>query len=71
MRTDSVFDSLSELRLLAGSPLTLVLVVVFFLSFDQATTAAGQGVAGLTGRLVAVEVLGWFVAMGWLAVRRP
>ena len=57
--------------LLLGSPLTLVLVVLFFLTFDQAATVAGQGVAGLTQRILALEVLAWFAAMGWLALRRP
>jgi hypothetical protein len=57
--------------LLLGSPLTLLLVVLFFLTFDQATTAAGHGVAGLTQRILALEVVAWFVAMGWLAFRRP
>jgi hypothetical membrane protein len=57
--------------LLLGSPLTLLLVVLFFLTFDQAAIVAGDGVAGLTQRILAVEVLAWFVAMGWLAFRRP
>jgi hypothetical membrane protein len=56
--------------LLLGSPLTLLLVVLFFLTFDQATTAAGLGVAGLTSRFLGIEVHAWFVAMGWLAFRR-
>ncbi len=57
--------------LLLGSPLTLLLVVLFFLTFDQATIVAGHGVAGLTQRILALEVLAWFVAMGWRAFRRP
>jgi uncharacterized protein DUF998 len=57
--------------LLLGSPLTLVLVVLFFLTFDQAATVAGQGVEGLTQRILALEVFAWFAAMGWLAFRRP
>ena len=56
--------------LLLGSPLTLVLVVLFFSTFDQATTAAGHGVAGLTQRILVTEVFAWFAAMGWLAFRR-
>jgi hypothetical protein len=56
--------------LLLGSPLTLVLVVLFFLTFDQATTAAGNGVAGLTQRILALEVLAWFAAMGWPSAAR-
>jgi hypothetical protein len=57
--------------LLLGSPLTLVLVVLFFLTFDQAAIVAGHGVAGLTQRVLVLEVLAWFAAMGWLAFRRP
>lgn len=56
--------------LFLGSPLTLVLVVLFFLTFDPMAAGAGVGVAGLTQRILAVEVHAWFVAMGWLAFRR-
>ncbi len=56
--------------LLLGSPLTLVLVVLFFWTFDPAAAGAGLGVAGLTQRVLGVEVHAWFVAMGWLAFRR-
>jgi hypothetical protein len=56
--------------LLLGSPLTLLLVVLFFLTFDQATTAAGNGVTGLTQRILALEVLAWFAVMGWLSAAR-
>jgi hypothetical protein len=57
--------------LLLGSPLSLVLVVLYFASFDQATVAANQGVAGLIQRLLVIEIFGWFVALGWLAFARP
>jgi hypothetical protein len=40
-------------------------------SFDQAAVAAGHGVGGLTQRVLFVELLAWFVAMGWLAYRGP
>jgi hypothetical protein len=56
--------------LLVSSPLTLLLVVAYFASFDQATVAANQGVAGLVQRVLVVEIHGWFVALGWLAFRR-
>jgi hypothetical protein len=59
----------SWLRL--GSPLTLVLLVLSQVTFNQDAIVAGQGIAGLTSRLLAVEVLAWFAAMGWLAFRRP
>jgi hypothetical protein len=57
-------------RLLLASPLTLVLFVLYNLSFSQAAVAAGQGYAGLTQRVLFLEIFAWFVAMGWLACRR-
>jgi hypothetical protein len=54
-----------------GSPLTLVLLVLSQVTFNQDAIVAGQGIAGLTSRLLAVEVLAWFATMGWLAFRRP
>jgi Protein of unknown function (DUF998) len=56
-------------RLLLASPLTLVLVVLFFSTFVPTAAGAQHGVAGLTQRLLVIEVLGWFVAMGRLARR--
>ena len=44
--------------------------MIHFLTFDQAAIVAGHGVAGLTQRILALEVLAWFVAMGWLAFGR-
>jgi hypothetical membrane protein len=55
--------------LLLASPLTLALFVIYNLSFSQAATAAGHGTAGLTQRVLFVEVLVWFVAMGLRARR--
>jgi hypothetical membrane protein len=56
--------------LLVAAPLTLVLFVLYTGSFDQSAVAAGRGVAGLTQRLLFVDILTWFAAMGWLAYRR-
>jgi hypothetical protein len=57
-------------RLLLAGPLTLALLILYFATFDQALVAAGQGVAGLTERILVVEAFAWLVAMGWLAFRR-
>jgi hypothetical membrane protein len=54
-------------RLLLGSPLTLALLVLFFLTFSPTAAGARTGVAGLTERLLIVEIFAWFVALGWLA----
>ena len=55
--------------LLLGSPLTLLLLVLFFVTFNPTASGANQGVSGLVQRILAVEVLAWFVAMGCLAFR--
>jgi hypothetical protein len=56
-------------QLLLGSPLTLALLVLYFATFSPTAAGAKTGVAGLTERILIVEVLAWFVAMGWLAFR--
>jgi hypothetical membrane protein len=52
-----------------ASPVTLTLLILSQVTFDQATILAGEGVAGLTSRVLALEVLAWFATMGWLAHR--
>jgi hypothetical membrane protein len=56
--------------LLIAGALTLALTVVFSMTFDENTTAAGDGIAGLTQRILFTEVLAWFAAMGWWARRQ-
>jgi uncharacterized protein DUF998 len=56
--------------LLLASPLTLALLVLSQATFNEAAIMAGQGVAGLTERLLVVEALAWFVALGLLAFPR-
>lgn len=55
--------------LVVASPLTLVLFVLALVTLNISAVAAGHGVAGLTERIVAVEVVGTFAALGWLAFR--
>jgi hypothetical membrane protein len=56
--------------LLSGSPLTLVLLVFYFITFEPTVDGAEHGIAGLVQRAGVVEAHAWFVAMGWLAFRR-
>jgi Protein of unknown function (DUF998) len=56
--------------LLLGSPLTLALLVLYFVTFSPTVAGTQTGVAGLTERILVVEVFAWFVALGWLAFRR-
>ena len=53
-----------------GSPLTLALLIAFFVTFQPTADGAEHGIAGLVQRAGVIEVLAWFVAMGWLAYRR-
>jgi len=57
--------------LLVASPLTMVLTVLYFATFDPQAAGTNSGVAGLTERLLLVELQAGIVAMGWLAFRRP
>lgn len=58
------------LLLLLGGPLTLALLVAFFMTFQPTADGAEHGIAGLVQRAGVVEVHAWLVAMGWLAYRR-
>ncbi len=56
--------------LVVGGPLTLLLLIVALATFSQSAIAAGLGVAGLTERILCVDLAGWWIAMSWLAFRR-
>ncbi len=55
--------------LLLGSPLTLALLILFLFTFTPTAAGASSGVAGLTERILIVEVQSWYAALGWLAFR--
>lgn len=57
--------------LLVASPLTLVLLILYFLTFSPTVAGTQTGVAGLTERILVIELHFWFVVMGWLILRRP
>jgi hypothetical protein len=56
--------------LLLGSPLTLALLVLYFMTFSPTAAGAKTGVAGLTERILVLEVHAWYVAMGWKAFQQ-
>lgn len=57
--------------LLAASPVTLALFVLDLAAFDPEAAAAGRGFAGLSERVLILEVHFWFAALGWRAFRSP
>lgn len=57
--------------LLAAGPITLGLAVLYFATFTPTVEGVQHGIAGLTERILVVELQAWYVALGWAAVRRP
>jgi hypothetical protein len=53
--------------LIVAGPLTLGLTVLYFATFTPTIEGIQHGVAGLTERLLVVELQAWYVALGWLA----
>jgi hypothetical protein len=57
------------IALLAAGPLTLALTVLYFATFTPTVQGIQTGVAGLTERVLVLEIQAWYVALGWLAYR--
>jgi hypothetical protein len=56
--------------LIVAGPVTLALAVLYFATFTPTIDGVGHGVAGLTERILVLELQAWYVAIGWLAFRR-
>ncbi len=56
--------------LIAAGPLTLLLAVVFFMTFTPTIAGANTGIAGLTERVLILEIQAWYVALAWTFTRR-
>ncbi len=56
--------------LLVGSPLTLLLLVLFFLTFVPTPQGQQVGVGGLAERILVTEIFFWYAALGWITLRR-
>ena len=55
--------------LIVAGPLTLALAVLYFLTFTPTVEGVRTGVAGLTERILVIELQAWYVAMGWMVFR--
>ncbi len=55
--------------LMVAGPLTLALTVLYFATFTPTIEGVQRGVAGLTERILVLELQAWYVAIGWLAFR--
>jgi hypothetical protein len=56
--------------LIVAGPVTLALTVLYFATFTPTIEGIQHGVAGLTERILVLELQAWYVAMGWLVFRR-
>jgi len=56
--------------LVVGGPLTLALLIGFIMSVPMSEKITGGGSYGVWERALASEVIGWYVALGWLTFRR-
>jgi hypothetical protein len=56
--------------LVAAGPLTLALTVLYFMTFTPTVEGIQHGVAGLTERLLVLELDAWYVAIGWLVISK-
>ena len=56
--------------LIVAGPVTLALTVLYFATFTPTIEGVQHGVAGLTERILALELQAWYVALGWLAFSR-
>jgi hypothetical protein len=56
--------------LIVAGPVTLALTVLYFATFTPTIEGIRHGVAGLTERILVVELQAWYVALGWLAFQR-
>ncbi len=56
--------------LIAAGPLTLALTALYFVTFTPTIEGVQHGVAGLTERILVLELQAWYVAMGWIAFNK-
>jgi hypothetical protein len=56
--------------LIVAGPLTAVLVALYFATFTPTIQGIQTGVAGLTERLLIIEIQAWYIALGWVAFRK-
>jgi hypothetical protein len=56
--------------LIAAGPLTLALTFLYFVTFTPTIEGVQHGIAGLTERLLVLELQAWYVAIGWLAFNK-
>jgi len=57
-------------RLMVAGPLTAALAVLYFATFTPTVQGIQTGIAGLTERLLILEIQAWYVALGLIAFSR-
>jgi hypothetical membrane protein len=62
--------TLGQLLTRIATPVGLLLVVVFFATFDPEAAGAGEGFAGLSQRALVIHLQAWIVTIAWTTMRR-
>lgn len=68
LRRVQAWRTLGTGLILAG-PATLALAILYFATFTPTIEGVQTGIAGLTERLLILELLAWYIALGWRAFR--
>ncbi len=55
--------------LIVAGPVTLALAILYFATFTPTVEGVQTGIAGLTERILVLEIQAWYAAMGWTAFR--
>jgi hypothetical protein len=55
--------------LVAAGPLTLMLTILFFATFTPTVKGSEHGIAGLTERILVIEIMLWYGILGWRVFR--
>lgn len=61
---------LGRLLILVATPVSLLLVVAFFATFNPVAAGSGEGIAGLSQRVLVVHIQAWIIALAWITSRR-
>lgn len=56
--------------LIVAGPVTAALTVLYFATFTPTVQGIETGIAGLTERVLILEIQAWYVAMGWVAFKK-
>lgn len=70
LTTHPPWHRFGRLLILVATPVSLLLIVAFFATFDPVAAGSGEGIAGLSQRVLVVHIQAWIIALAWTTSRR-